>query len=363
MPIKTRKKHSQTLAFIKANPDLFSFVKAGDIVEGEIIDIGSRAIIVDLLKYGTGVIYRGELLNARDTVQDLRVGAKIQAKVIEPDNEDGFVELSLREAGKQKSWVEVEELHEKEEIIEAPVVAANKGGLIVEVGGLQGFIPASQLSSDHYPQVEDNDKNKIEEELQKLIGTTLAVKIIDINPRTNKLIVSEKAANEVGAKELAKNYEVGQIIEGMVSGVADFGVFVKFTDNPDVEGLIHVSELAHRVVENPKEVLKVDDVVKAKIVDIKNGKISLSLKALEVDPWEKAGKKFKAGQEVKGTVYSFHPFGATVNLDDGIQGQIHVTEFGGVEEMKKKLTEGQSYTFTIKEVKPEDKRITLSLKK
>lgn len=353
------KKINPMVKFIKSNPDLFTFLKVGDLAEGRVVEKTSRAIIVDLGKYGTGIIYRGELINARDTIKEIKVGDVIQAKVIEVDNDEGLVELSLSAAEKQKSWLEIEELYEKEEVIEVKIIEANKGGLLANIAGIKAFLPASQLSSEHYPNIEDNDKNKIEEELNKLIGKKIKVRIIDANPRTNKLIISEKAALEISAKELAKNYKVGQIIEGIVSGIADFGVFVKFTDNPKVEGLIHVSELAHRVVENPKEILKVDDIVKAKIIEIKDGRISLSLKALQEDPWKTIGDKFKEGQEVEGTVYSLNIFGATIDLGDDIQGQVHITEFGSAEEMKKHLEIGKKLKFRIKEVKPEEKRINL----
>lgn len=358
--LKSKKKNSQIARFIKANPDLFSFPKQGDLVDGKILEKGSRAIIIDLGKYGLGVIYRGELLNAGDAIKNADVGETIKAKVLEIDNEDGMIELSLSEAEKQKGWLEVEELLKKEEVIEVKPNEANKGGLVVNISNLKAFLPASQLSSEHYPNIEDNDKNKIEEELKKLIGKPLKVRVIDANSRANKLIISEKAALEASAKELSQNYEVGQVVEVVVSGVADFGVFVKFTDNAVVEGLIHVSELDHKLVENPKDTVKVGGVVKAKITDIKDGKISLSLKALKPDPWKMAGDKFKKGEETEGEVHSFNPFGAIVNLDSEIQGQIHVADFGGEEEMKKKLKVGKKYKFKIKEVKPEDKRINLS---
>ena len=258
---------------------------------------------------------------------------------------------------------EIQELQEKEEIIIIKPKGANKGGLVVEINGVQAFLPASQLASEHYPKISGDDKSEIVQSLQELIGVAISVKIIDANPRTNKCILSERAATEISIKELAKNYTVGQVIEGVVSGVADFGAFIKFTDNPEVEGLIHISELDYKVIENPKEVIKVDDVVKAKIIDIKEGKISLSLKALKADPWENADKIYKEGQTVTGKVYAIQPFGAIVSLDQMIQGQIHVSQFGGVPEMKQVLGVGKEYAFVIESVKPQEKRILLKLKK
>jgi small subunit ribosomal protein S1 len=189
------------------------------------------------------------------------------------------------------------------------------------------------------------------------------VKIIDINPRSNKIIVSEREVLATNVKELLSKYTVGEVVDGLVSGIADFGVFVRFVDNPEIEGMIHISELDHRIVDNPKEIVKVDDQIKVKIVDIKDGRVYLSLKALAPDPWEKIGEKYKAGAEVSGLVYKFNPFGAVVNLEGGLQGVIHVSEFGGQEEMKAALQLGQTYKFLIDSVKPDEKRITLKAKK
>ncbi|HMB17338.1 MAG TPA: S1 RNA-binding domain-containing protein [Candidatus Paceibacterota bacterium] len=355
----TKPKINPFIKFIKENPDSFAFLKPGDLVEGKILEKSSREVMVDLGKFGTGIIYRGELLGAKNVVKESEVGDTIQAKVVKTNNDEGLVELSLSEAERQKNWLKLNELYEKEEVIKTKPYSANKGGLLTKVENVQAFLPASQLTSENYPDIEDNDPKKIEKELEKLVGKNLEVKIIDANQKSNKLIVSEKAANKMSSKELVKDYEEGQVIEGLVTGIADFGVFIQFTDNPDVEGLIHISELAHRIIDNPKEVVSMDDEIKAKIIEIKDGKISLSLKALEKDPWDEVEERYKEGDKVEGEVYSFNPFGAVIKLDDEIQGQVHVTEFGGEEEMKEKIDKGEDYTFEIKEVNKEDKRINL----
>lgn len=360
----TVKQNSNTLTELaKAQPGLLSVLKPGDLVEGHVIEKNAKRLVVDLGKNGTGVVYRGELQNAKEIVRKLDIGGLIHGKVVDPDNEDGFVELSISEAGKQKAWAQVQELQAKDEPVSVKIAGFNRGGLTAALAGLSAFLPVSQLGAEHYPKVEGDDKSQVGKALEKLVGVELAVKILDVNPRTNKLIVSERAATEVSSKELAKNYEVGQVIEGMISGIADFGAFIRFTDNPQVEGLIHVSEIDWKIVENPKEILKVDEVVKAKIIEIKDGKISLSLKALKPDPWATLGGKYKEGDEVRGKVYSFLSLGALIDLGGGIQGQIHVTVFGGVEEMKRALTLGAEHKFVIESVKPEEKRITLKLKK
>jgi ribosomal protein S1 len=253
-------------------------------------------------------------------------------------------------------------MKEREESFKVKILSFNKGGLVADLKGLQAFLPISQLETGLEEKNIFENKDDLQVVLSGLVGKEVEVKLLDVNPRTKKLIISEKATKELSTKELLKNYTEGQIIDGMVSGIADFGVFVRFTDNPAIEGLIHVSELSYRIVENPKEVVKVDAEVKAKILEIRDGKISLSLKALKEDPWLKLGKEYKEGAEVKGLVYGIHPYGAIVNLSGEIQGQVHVSDFGSAEEMKKRLVQGNEYTFTIESSKPEERKILLKLK-
>lgn len=338
-------------------------LKIGDLIEGEVINYGRRSLYIDLGSFGTGVIYGQEFLNAKEIIRDLKPGDKIAAKIIDLENENGYVELSLREAGKQKIWQELKELKEKEEIIKAKVVGANRGGLIVEFNEAQGFMPVSQLASAHYPRVSDADKNKIFEELKKFVGQEISCKIIDFNPRGEKLILSEREAMDINVKDLIGKYKIGDEVDGVISGIANFGVFFRFVDNPEIEGLIHISELDHHLIDNPKDVVSVGDSVKAQITEIKDNRISLSLKALKIDPWQKVGECYQAGQSVNGEVLKFNPFGALIKLDADFQGLIHVSEFGSVEEMKKQLTTGKSYKFVIDSINPEEKRIFLKMKK
>lgn len=345
---------------IKAAP----FLKAGDIIEGRVLEKeGNRRIYIEIERFGTGVIYGSEIMNAREIVRGLKIGDIIKAKVVDTDNEDNLIELSLTEATKQKAWEEATALMEKEELLTVKPKSFNRGGLLCEVNGLPAFLPISQLSSEHYPFITDNDWAKITQALQALIGQELSIRIIDVNSKNRKIIVSERAATQIGAKELVKKYEVGQLIDGIVTGVADFGVFVRFLEEPALEGMIHISELSHRLIDNVKEFIKIDEPIKVKIVEIKEGKVFLSLKALQPNPWEKAQEYFQIGQTANGTIYTFNPFGAIVNLDHDLQGQVHITEFGGLEEMKKELAIGQNGQFTIEDVKPAEKRITLKIKK
>lgn len=355
--------NNSIIDLIKAEIKALPFLKAGDLVEGVILKKdGNRRIIIDIDKYGLAVVYAGEIMNARESVRDLKEGDLIKAKVLDLDNEENLIELSLTEATKHKVWEEVIALMEQEEVIKIKPKAFNRGGLLAEIRGLPVFLPVSQLSAENYPYVTDNDKSKITQTLQKLVGQEMSVRVIDVNVKNKKVIISEKAATQISAKELVKNYEVGQTIEGIVSGIADFGVFVRFVQEPGLEGLVHVSELSHRLVENAKELVKIDEPIKVKIIEIKDGKVSLSLKALSSNPWEKVLDYYQTGQAIKGVIYSFNPFGAIVNLDNDLQGQVHVTEFGSVEEMKKQLSQGGEYSFVIEDIKPEEKRIVLKFK-
>lgn len=348
---------------LKDNSIFAAPLKVGDLVEGVLIEKAAKRAYFDLNKFGTGLVYGVEFLNASNLIKNLNIGDKVTAKVVDLENEDGYIELSLSEADKQKGWQVIKELQEKNEILTVKINGANTGGLTTQINDIPAFLPVSQLTSEHYPRVADSDKSKILEELKKLVNQEFKVKIIDVNPRANKLIVSEKEVVEEDIKLMLAKYKVGDVVQGIISGVADFGAFFRFSDNPKIEGLVHISELDHKLIEHPKEVVKVDDVVTAKILEIKDGRVTLSLKALKTDPWEKIEEQYKAGQEILGTVGRFNPFGAFINLSPSIQGLIHVSEFGSLEEMKKQIEIGKEYRFKIEIIKPLEKRIILKLKK
>ncbi|MFH1188989.1 MAG: S1 RNA-binding domain-containing protein [bacterium] len=339
------------------------FLKTGDLVDVEFLERANRAAFFDVPHIGLGVVYGIELLNAKRILKKAKIGETLTAKVVEPENKNGLIELSLAEAGRQKVWQELKDQKDQDEAISVKVVNANSGGLLVDLNGIQGFLPASHLSNEHYPQKAEGDRNKITEELKKLIDETLTVKVISINPRTNKLIVSEREVISENVKELLEKYKEGDIVAGIVSGVANFGAFIRFADVPQIEGLIHISELDHRLIDHPKEVVIVGDLVKAKIVEIKDGRVSLSLKALQADPWENIEEKFSEGMFVQGLVYKFNPFGAFIKLEHDILGLIHVSEFGSLDELKQQLKKDETYEFVITSIKPTDKRIVLKLKK
>ena len=362
--VSPKKSETYELKLLKSEPGLMPLLKVGDIVEARLIEkTGRGGVYFDIPRVGLGVIYGSELSNSREIVKKLNVGDTVSAKVAVRENAEGMVELSLSEATKQKAWQEIKDLREEGEPTKVKIVAANSGGLIADLLGVQAFLPASQLSPEHYPQEAEGNKTRIIEALKQFVGQELTVKVINFTPRTNKLIISEREVLSEGAKEALSKYKVGEVINCIVSGVANFGAFVRFADDPSIEGLIYISELSHSIIDNPKEVVKVGDMVKASILEIKDGRVSLSIKSLEENPWEKVGEKFKEDSVVPGIVYRITPFGAFVKLDPQISGLIHVSEFGSLEELKKNLELNQSYQFLIASVKPDVKRIILKLAK
>jgi len=336
--------------------------KIGDLVEGEIISISKNEIYIDLSGITTGIIRGKEIYDESGESSDLKVGDKISSTVIGLDNENGYMELSLREAGHKKAWDNLEKLYKDGEIVLSKVIDANKGGLMIKIGNVIGFLPVSQLSIEHYPRIEGGDKNKILAHLKDFISKDFKTKIIDINEKEEKLIVSEKAAWNEKQKKAVSKYKKGDKIKGKITGVVDFGAFVEFGDS--LEGLIHISELAWQRIDNPRDIIKVGDVVNAEIIDIENNKISLSIKKLQTDPWVVVTKKYKPGQTIKGVVLKVNPFGAFVELDDDIHGLVHISELSEkkVNNPKDVITVGKNYEFTILSIEPDKHRLGLSLK-
>lgn len=330
----------------------------GDLIEGSVIDIAKAAVYIDLPPYGTGIIYGREFIQARDIIKKVHIGDKITAKVVDTGNKDGYVELSLKEAKQALIWGEVEEAIKNKSVFDLPVLDANKGGLILSWQGIQGFLPASQLKADHYPRVADGDKDKILEELKKLVGERLTVSVIGATPKDGKLIFSEKNLEAKDKEKIVEKYKVGDEVPGEVTGMVDFGIFVKLED--ELEGLVHISEIDWALVENPKSLFKVGDKVKVKVIDIKDGKVSLSIKALKENPWVEAGKKYKKDDTVKGVVIKFNKHGALASIEEGVAGLVHVSEFGSEEKLRSTLELGKTYDFKISLFDPKEQKMTLS---
>ena len=333
----------------------------GDIVEGPVINIEKSAVYIDLAPMGTGIIYGKEFITARDIIKKIAIGDIVAAKVVDTNNAEGYIELSLKEARQALIWSEAEEAIKSKKILELPVLEANKGGLIIAWQGISGFLPASQLKPEHYPRVADGDKDRILDELKKLVGKKISVAIISALPKEGKLIFSEKTSGPTEVKDKEKivgKYKVGDEFEGTVTGIVDFGVFVKIEDG--LEGLVHISEIDWSLVEDPRLFYKVGDKVRVKIIDIKENKISLSIKALKENPWAEAGKKYKKDKVVEGVVIKFNKHGALASIEEGIAGLVHVSEFGSEEKLRKALELGKTYTFKISLFDAKDQKMALS---
>lgn len=328
-----------------------------ELVEGPVVALDKAAVYIDLAPYGTGIIYGREYIAVRDLVKKTNIGDLIKAKVVEVENEDGYVELSLKEAKQALIWNEAELAIKDKTIFDLTIKDANKGGLIIDWQGVSGFLPASQLKPEHYPRVEDSDKDKILKELKKLVGTKIPVMIISASPKDGKLIFSEKDGNTEERQEVVSKYAVGDELTCEVTGVVDFGVFLKIEDG--LEGLVHISELDWGLVEDPRTMFKLKDSVKAKIIDIKDGKISLSIKALKENPWKSVEGSIKKGDVVKGVVLKYNKHGALVSIREGVAGLVHNSTFGGEEKLKEALMLGKTYPFTVTLFEPKEQRMTL----
>lgn len=330
----------------------------GSIVEGPVLANERGAVYIDLFPFGTGIIFGKEYLSVRDVVKKINPGDTIAAKVVDLRNPEGYIELSLKEAKQALVWTEAEKAMKEKRTFEVIPTEANKGGLIITWQGVVGFLPASQLKSDHYPRVMDGDKDRILDELKKLVGQKLSVCIISALAKENKLIFSEKNPESKDREEIVNKYVVGDVLEAEITGVVDFGVFIKIEDG--LEGLVHISELDWGLVEDPRSLFKVGDKVKAKVIEIKDGKISLSIKALKSNPWTEAAKKYKKDDIVQAVVIKFNRHGALASIEEGVAGLVHISEFGSEDKLRNHLELGKSYPFKITLFDPKDQKMALS---
>lgn len=328
-----------------------------NLIEGSVIWIDKSSVFVDLAPFGTGIIYGKEFINAKDIIKKISLGDIIKAKIVDEENDDGYVELSLKEAKQALTWNEAEKAIKAKTVLELEIKDANKGGLILEWQGVQGFLPASQLKAEHYPRVLDSDKDKILKELKKLVGEKISVMIISTLPKEGKLIFSEKDNNPEEKKEILSKYAVGEELTCTVAGIVDFGVFLKLEDG--LEGLVHISELDWGLVEDPRSMFKVGDQVKAKVIEIKDGKISLSIKALKENPWKEFEGKLTKGDIIKGVVIKYNKHGALVSIKEGVAGLVHNSTFGSEIKLREKLELGKNYNFQITLFEPKEHKMTL----
>ncbi|MSR87558.1 MAG: S1 RNA-binding domain-containing protein [Candidatus Zambryskibacteria bacterium] len=329
-----------------------------DLIEGQVISIDKGAVYIDLPPFGTGIIYGREFQNARDIIKRINVGDTVAGKVIAMGGKEGYVEISLKEARQAIIWSEAEDAIREKRTFELSITDANKGGLIINWQGITGFLPASQLKPEHYPRISDGDKDRILDELRKLVGEKLLVTIIGVNPKEGKLIFSEKSPETKDKENIVARYTLGDELSGEVTGLVDFGIFVKLEEG--LEGLVHISEIDWGLVENPKTMFKIGEKVKVKVIEIKDDKISLSIKALKENPWREAEKKYKKDDVVQGVIIKFNKHGALASIEEGVAGLIHISEFGSEDKLREKLEMGKSYNFKITLFDPKEQKMALS---
>jgi len=349
---------------LSENEELLEVPHVSEIIVGHILDKSRNAMYLDLGPLGVGVIYGRELFDDLDTHKEAKIGDPIQATITQLENDDGHVELSLRSATRERSWQELNRKLEEGDIFETQIVDANKGGLLVRVNGVAGFIPVSQLAPDHYPRVDGGDKGQILERLKSYVGEEFKVKVITAIQDEDKLIVSEKAAVGDELSETLSKLSEGAVVNGEVSGVADFGVFVKFMiDGQELEGLVHISELAWQRIDDPSDIVKVGEQVEARVIGVDGLRISLSIKQLREDPWAQVGKEYSIGDTVKGEVIKATAFGGFVKLDEDIHGLVHVSELpkDAQADPAEYLKAGETLEFKIISLEPSEHRLGLSL--
>jgi len=351
---------------VESREEMLDVPKIGEIISGEIIDKARNAIYLDLGQLGVGVIYGKDLMDDSETFKTTKIGDSLEATIQKVDNEDDLIELSLKSANIEKSWTEIRDMLETGNIFETEILDANKGGLIIRVNGVTGFLPVSQLAPDHYPRVEGGDKNKILEILNSYVGQDFKVKVINADQESEKLIVSEKAAISDEMSELLHSISIGDLVKGTVSGIVEFGIFIKFIkDKNELEGLVHISELAWQRIDDPSDIVSVGDEISAKVIGVDGLRISLSMKQLQDDPWKNVMDKYSVGDQVKGEVIKVTAFGGFIKLDNDIHGLIHISEFPSDNESEPEdiLKVGDKMKFYIISMQPDNHRLGLSLKK
>lgn len=333
-------------------------ITAGDMVTGTVLSLRKHEVLIDLGAQGVGFVPRREVGFSRA----LKEGDEVTASVVDSELDNGYSLLSLRKAAKDRGWEEVAAKQESGDIIEVTPYDANRGGMLVEYEGVRGFLPVSQLSAEHYPRVGSSDKDEILQRLNALIGKPLKVRILDSDRKANKLIFSEKEAVKDGLAKRFESLKIGDSVNGVVTGVVDYGAFVNVDG---IEGLVHISEISWERVSNPADYVKVGETIEAKIISIDKDRLSLSIKQLTQDPWLDEVAKFKVGDVVEGTVTRITPFGAFVQISPAVEALVHVSELGGGDnaDPEKVFMLNERKTFVILDIEKESRKISLSLSK
>jgi small subunit ribosomal protein S1 len=333
---KATKVHNQDSAMSKYFKDtdlvLKNFVP-GEFVEGVVVSVRPGEVLIDVGSKSEGIV-TGEELGSPTEYQQLKPGQSVLVTVVQSENEQGYVVLSLKKAEKEKKWKEFSDAYESQAVLEVIVLEYNKGGLLVDCMGVIGFVPLSHLDRVHFAndlaKYAAGSEAELKSSLKVLSGKTLKVKIIELDKVKNRLVFSEKDAlptysDEAKKEKLAKVSE-GDVLTGIVTGLMPFGIFV---DLEGIEGLVHISEIAWEKVHNPGDYYSVGSPITVKVLGIADdttGKLALSVKRLSENPWEKVEERYPVGSVVEGTVNKIVPFGAFVTLEKGLDALLHISE-------------------------------------
>lgn len=342
MPVRT--KNNFRIKFVKP-------IEVGNILEGEVILKRSQEIYVDLSPYGTGRVYGIFYLQSKNIAQKVKIGDRVGVKVVGLNDGNGNLEVVLQEVSEIDKWEKIMDYYRKGKVLELEVKDANKGGWIVEIEGVQGFVPVSHLSPEYYPRLDSNNKNLIYEHLKKFIGTKIKCKIFSADSKNNRLILSEKAAKEEVYQKIISNLVIGQIMDVKVVGLSSFGLFVRFNENPPMDGLIHISEIPDDKLDLEKN-FKVGDILKAKLIQIKQDKVSFSLKDLTEDPWVSFVKNYKEGDVIEGVLKEKNNILGVIDFN-GVKGLVF--------EDLDKIEVGLIYKFIIEKLDPKEKSLIVKL--
>lgn len=342
----------------------YKSLKYGDVMDGVIMHLDREEILVDIGSKSEGIVPSREYSSlTSEERQALSVGDTILVFVVQPENQEGHAVVSIDRARQEKSWRRLQELHEANEVIEAEVTNYNKGGLLVNLDGVRGFVPASQVS-----EIRGGDEASKQADMARLIGSSLPLKVIEINRHRNRLILSERQAvqerRDVMKERLIEELSEGEVRKGRVSSICDFGAFV---DIGGADGLVHLSELSWSRVRHPSEVLRVGQEVDVYVLGInaQEKKIALSIKRTQAEPWSRVATAYEVGQLVRGTVTQLANFGAFARIEDGIEGLIHVSELvdDRVTHPKQVVSEGDELLLRIIRIDPQRRRMGLSLRR
>ncbi len=345
---------------MKDSPQIFR-ARPGELVDGTVVFRGKNKLLLDIRGVSTGIISGRELRDSFNTFHELQAGDIVSAMVLEEENDEGLVVMSLRMASQRKAWDKFHKLIEQDGTMKFTAQEANKGGLITNIDGIRAFLPVSQLAPVNYPRVSNADSTEIIGRLQKFVGHTFTVKIVTMDEEAGKIVVSERDAM---AEERSKSLEllkIGDVKDGVVSGVVKFGLFVTFDG---LEGLVHISEIAWGHVKNPAEFAQIGDRARVKVIGVDGDKLSLSIKQLTQDPWEEVAERYPVGKKVTGTIVRFADYGAFLKLEKDINGLVHLSEIAHhkVTDPSEVLTIGQKIDAQVINIDIDERRIGLSIK-